>query len=261
MCEDMPKRFTITEKWDNPDFRRLSPDAKLLFLYICDRCDMAGFWEIDIDHASFATRIAFDDIPTVLVELGNCCLTVTKRLLWVKNFVPYQGNWPLQENVGAHRAILQSLKLHNGFRDKALEHWAKKTGVTLTKGLPNPSSISISISKGLGPRGVLGGKKKTTPDPGFIDEFESEFWPNVPVKIGKGAARDAYIKARKKASKEEIIAGLPKFKDYEAGRSKQADYRPLHPATWLNQERWEDEVEHKETIGEQLARIEREGRV
>mgnify|MGYP001592758920 CR=1 FL=1 len=88
------------------------------------------------------------------------------------------------------------------------------------------------------------------------EEFEKEFWPNVPVKIGKGDARDAYVKARKKTSKDEILAGLPKYKDYEAGRSKQVDYRPLHPATWLNQERWTDVVPHKETTAEIAARYE-----
>ncbi len=76
----------------------------------------------------------------------------------------------------------------------------------------------------------------------LADEFEQEFWPNSPIKIGKGDAREAYIKARKKVAKELILAGLPKFKDYEAGRSKQLDYRALHPATWLNQERWTDVV-------------------
>jgi hypothetical protein len=72
-------------------------------------------------------------------------------------------------------------------------------------------------------------------------EFEQEFWPNIPNKIGKGKARDAYLKARKKTDKATILAGLPAYCVYEAKRAKQADYRPLHPATWLNQERWADE--------------------
>jgi len=76
----------------------------------------------------------------------------------------------------------------------------------------------------------------------FAEEFEKEFWPNVPNKIGKGKARESYVKARKKASKEAIHAGLSKYQQYEKRRARQADYRPLHPSTWLNQERWEDDV-------------------
>jgi hypothetical protein len=72
-------------------------------------------------------------------------------------------------------------------------------------------------------------------------EFETHFWPNVPNRIGKGKAREAYIKARKKTSKDAILAGLPRYASYEKRRAAQPDYRPLHPATWLNQERWDDE--------------------
>jgi len=76
----------------------------------------------------------------------------------------------------------------------------------------------------------------------LVEEFEKEFWPNVPTKLGEGKARDSYINARKRVSKELILAGLPKYAEYEGRRSKQADYRPLHPSTWLNQERWSDEL-------------------
>lgn len=80
----------------------------------------------------------------------------------------------------------------------------------------------------------------------LIQEFEEEFWPNVPRghKIGRGLAKKAYIKARKIAYKDEILAGLPGYRQYEIVRQRRdgADFRPLHPATWLNQERWLDEI-------------------
>jgi hypothetical protein len=74
----------------------------------------------------------------------------------------------------------------------------------------------------------------------FGEEFEAMFWPNVPNKVGHGPAKEAFAKARKTASLEEIMAGLPNYVAYEATRREQQDYRPLHPATWLNQERWRD---------------------
>ena len=68
-----------------------------------------------------------------------------------------------------------------------------------------------------------------------------EFWEKVPNKIGKGAARRAWANARKTTSAETIISGVPKFVSYERARASQPDYRPLHPSTWLNGERWADE--------------------
>ena len=93
----------------------------------------------------------------------------------------------------------------------------------------------------------------------IVEEFEVQFWPNVPNKTGKGKACEAYIKARKNISAEVILAGLPKFQAYEEGRSSQNDYRPLLPATWLNQGRWADEVAHKETAAEKVARLKAKG--
>ena len=64
------------------------------------------------------------------------------------------------------------------------------------------------------------------------------FWSDYPRKIGKGAARAAYSKAIKKASVDTILGGLLK---HEIQTMKDAQFIP-HPATWLNQERWDDEV-------------------
>ncbi len=64
------------------------------------------------------------------------------------------------------------------------------------------------------------------------------FWSDYPRKIGKGAARTAFGRALKKATADEIIGGLLK---HEIQTMKDAQFIP-HPATWLNQERWSDEV-------------------
>ena len=74
-----------------------------------------------------------------------------------------------------------------------------------------------------------------------------EFWEDVPNKIGKDAARKAWAEALKRGAKpEDIIAGLEGYGDYERKRSEQSDYRPLHPSTWLNGGRWQDEpVAHR----------------
>jgi hypothetical protein len=101
-------------------------------------------------------------------------------------------------------------------------------------------------------------KRKTKDAPNELEEeFEAMFWLNVPNKVGHGPAKEAFIKARKTTSLAEIMAGLPNYLAYEKSRRMQQDYRPLHPATWLNQERWRDgpPVSEKDKTQESLDNI------
>lgn len=71
------------------------------------------------------------------------------------------------------------------------------------------------------------------------DQSLEEFWAGYPRKIGKGQARKAWTAATKKATVEEIMAGLKAYKF-----STEQEFIP-HPATWLNGERWLDEPDGK----------------
>lgn len=86
--------------------------------------------------------------------------------------------------------------------------------------LPNSNPIPPSPPKG-------------GSSPVAMGEFD-EFWSIYPHKIGKPKAREAFLKARKRAGFDVIMAGL---RAYVA----KTDDRPwCNPATWLNQDRWED---------------------
>lgn len=69
--------------------------------------------------------------------------------------------------------------------------------------------------------------------------FDS-FWSAYPRKIAKGHARLAFQRAAKKADPAVIIAAVHKFASLCEGKEKQ--YIP-HAATWLNGERWEDDLD------------------
>ena len=49
----MGKRFTSTEKWDDPWFRKLPVEYKALWQIICDKCDNAGMWKKDFESAIY----------------------------------------------------------------------------------------------------------------------------------------------------------------------------------------------------------------
>lgn len=67
------------------------------------------------------------------------------------------------------------------------------------------------------------------------DEFR-RFWEKYPRKTGKLAAQQAYEKARRLASEDEILAGVER---YMRTKPDYADW--CHPKTFLNQGRWMDE--------------------
>ena len=107
----------------------------------------------------------------------------------------------------------------------------------ITEGLSEKKPDGSIRAYGSGSGSESGSTKKKKES----DRFD-EFWQGVPNKIGKGAARKAYASAIKGgATHDEIIAGLPGYAAYEQRRRGQSEYRPLHPATWLNGERWTDE--------------------
>jgi hypothetical protein len=65
------KRFTETQKWDDPWFRDLPPKLKLAFLFIIDACDNAGFWEVDFSGMAFKTGMTKDDCEGAIKGLGR----------------------------------------------------------------------------------------------------------------------------------------------------------------------------------------------
>jgi hypothetical protein len=76
---------------------------------------------------------------------------------------------------------------------------------------------------------------ETTSPPGF-----AEFWSDVPHKLSKAQAEKAW----RKLSPADRIAAHGKVRDFYAHFAKTyPTASPLHPATYLNNRRWEDLTE------------------
>lgn len=81
------------------------------------------------------------------------------------------------------------------------------------------------------------GEKKATPD----DPLFEEFWSAYPKKVGKEAARKAFKKVPKRA-RPLLIPAIQQQKQSEQWTKDNGRYIP-NPATWLNQGRWDDELD------------------
>lgn len=107
----MAKRFTDSQKWYDPWFRKLAIPHKLFWYFITDMCDHAGFWKVDFELASFLTGCALDEKETLLaINNGKNRVIVVKEGLWhVVPFVFFQYG-KLNPNNNLHRSVVKRLK-------------------------------------------------------------------------------------------------------------------------------------------------------
>lgn len=79
--------------------------------------------------------------------------------------------------------------------------------------------------------------------PAVMDVGFDAFWKSYPRKIGKGAARKSWDKIKPSESLlAKIIFAVEQQKKSADWQKENGKYIP-HPTTWLNQERWDDEVQ------------------
>jgi hypothetical protein len=90
---------------------------------------------------------------------------------------------------------------------------------------------------GFGSRNGLIAMNKLADGP-LISEFESYFWPNWRNKCSKKDGLKAFLKVRQEVSLDQIIKGVVR---YNEGKPEWQAW--MHPATFLNGHRFEDEYE------------------
>jgi hypothetical protein len=105
----LAKRFTDTGKWDKAWFRQLRPRGKTIWSFLCDRCDHAGIWEIDLEAMSFFVNdewaVSLDEIQEIF---GDRIEVVGSKLV-VTGFVEFQYGDLNPENR-AHKSVISRLE-------------------------------------------------------------------------------------------------------------------------------------------------------
>jgi hypothetical protein len=85
-------------------------------------------------------------------------------------------------------------------------------------------------------------EENTPPSPKGDDELFNTFWTAYPSKVGKDAAKKAFAKRKPTAELlGEMLNAIAEQKTSLAWIKEDGQFIP-HPATWLNQGRWMDEV-------------------
>ena len=105
----MAKRFIDTKMWDKAWFRRLTPQTKLIWIYLLTRCDHAGIWDADWEAAEFfiGDKVNYRRLPSVITdkmkEIEN------GKQYFIPSFVDFQYG-ELKENSKPHMSVIKRLK-------------------------------------------------------------------------------------------------------------------------------------------------------
>ena len=109
----MAYRFTDTEKWRDAWFTTLTQFEMLLFMYLCDVCDIAGFAEVNLRLWAFDLRSTESTIKGALEGLNkSVLLSKNGDYIYLKNFLKHQKNLPLNEKNNAHKGIIGRFKVN-----------------------------------------------------------------------------------------------------------------------------------------------------
>lgn len=104
------RRFTDTDKWNDPWFRKLPILYKSLWEYLRDRVDNAGFWKVDHEAAFFHINEEYDPEEALrLLNEGKVRVIAYEEYWQLPDFVMFQ-NGVLTEACKPHRQIINLLE-------------------------------------------------------------------------------------------------------------------------------------------------------
>lgn len=102
------KRFTDTGKWDKASFQELTPKLKLVWIFLCDKCDHAGVWDINLNLMSF--QIGFDvTIQEIIEGFGDKVELKSSTKLFIPDFIEFQYG-TLNPNNRVHQSVIFRLE-------------------------------------------------------------------------------------------------------------------------------------------------------
>lgn len=112
----MALRFTDTNKWNDAWFSQLKPLEKLLWNYLCDNCDIAGF--VEYIPKNWANDIGTDveTIEKTFEGLSRGLVGAKEGLIYyIRNFLKHQKNYPLNSKNNSHIGIIKRFENYSHY--------------------------------------------------------------------------------------------------------------------------------------------------
>jgi hypothetical protein len=220
------ERITSTDKWKDVWFLNLSPYGKLMFMFLCDNCDDAGFYTLSARFMSNQLRISPKDVVSSTRALNDkICFSNDRKKVWIKNFLFYQKQLPLESNNQDHKKIKLMLEknLKSFNEDEEMLFIIESTETVSGKKKTPRKKFEKPTLKEMKEYGEEYSKKeKVIMQENWADQlynhYESNGWKiggKSPMKDWKGAVRNAVLRVKGKPT--EGKGKIAKIKDANKG--------------------------------------------
>jgi hypothetical protein len=214
------QRIIKDEMWSDDWFFELDPSEKLMWVFLLTnpRNNVAGVFNVSIAWISVHTGFTKEVVELILKRFVNeGKIIILDGWINIVNFKKHQSNSPSIVE-GADR-IWESVP--ENIREKIQGVPTLYTGCKRNIELSKVESGGVESSE--------------------VDHFET-FWSEYPVKKTKKKAQQKFSKL-KESVQLQIIEDVKKRKEHD--QQWLSGYIP-HPTTYLNGERWEDEIDTRQ---------------
>jgi len=224
----MSKRFTETEKWRDPWFRKLTPAQKLLWFYLLDNCDQSGV--IDFDHEFAEFQIGIKSSEKDIVALSKQLLKLPNGKLWLHKFVRYQYG-KLSHDCKPHKPVFAALEKHGISIEEVFK---ERLSMPITEGFQ-------SLQDNTKTKTIQETEQEKEKEKANVDAGEA-IYSAYPRKVAPSDALKAIAKAIAKGKTPAHL--LERTTAYAAATAlwTEDELRFIpHPATWFNGGRYDDD--------------------
>lgn len=211
-----------------------TPEDKYFYLYLLTNphTNICGCYEIGFKQMARDTGYNEETIRHLINRMEAVHKVIrydrqTREVLLL-NWSKY--NWTESEKLRKGVESVAAFIKSEPFKAYVLATLNGDTPDTLSIPYTDPMDTSVSVSVSV---------SDSVSDKEYTDKFE-EFWKEYPKKVGKREAYRAFKKA--KVPLQELLDAIRKQKRSAMWAKENGRFIP-NPATWLNQGRWEDQVE------------------
>lgn len=218
----MAKRFTDTEKWKKPFLRSLQGAYKLLWFYICDDCDHAGIWQVDMDVAKIRTGEKSLNEEKAIKSLNEKIVVFDSGKKWfIPSFIEFQYPKGLNPTNKAHGSVIHILSKYNLINEDYK---------------PLPSPLQGAKDKDMVKDMELDMDKEPKPEKQINIPF-AHFWEQYDKKVGEKGKLEKKWATLSDQDRCDIIKYLPGYILSKPEKKFRKD-----PSTFLNNQSWKDEI-------------------